>query len=171
MRFAALATVLTIGCGKKEEPAPKPTPAPSASVVAKAEEKPSAATAFKGAYTAKQGAVRTPEDAPPFVHPDSKDGLGAGELELTVPAAKGEVVGKASGALGAQLFSGWLEDGQLRGTLQPSQPSDTAANAANAMWGVVVATVEGASIKGTIRVSGRDGRVVREATFTLEKKS
>lgn len=167
MRAAVLVVALAIGCGKKEEaPTPKPaaSAAPSAGPSAEAEKPKSASATFRGSYAAKQGAVRTPDDAPAFIHPESKDGIGAGALEVTLPATRGEVTGKASGALGAQVFSGWLEDKRLTGTLHPE------GDAANAMWGMVDATVEGSAIKGVIRASGRDGRVVREATFTVEKK-
>lgn len=168
-RWLLVAALLT-ACGKKDE-APKPaltapaSAAPaSSSTETKAAPKVAGAT-FKGSYTAKQADVRTPEDAPKFIHPESKDGVGAGALELTLPATRGEVSGTASGALGAQVFSGWLEDGRLTGTLHPSDA------APGAMWGLVDATVEGSSVKGSIRTSGRDGRVVREAPFTLETKT
>lgn len=168
MRYLALVALLLVSCGKKDapknEPAPATSAAPAPSAAAEKSEAKAAPSTVKGSYTAKQAEVRTPEDAPKFIHPESKDGIGAGELEITLPGQRGEATGKASGALGAQVFSGWLEDGRLTGTLQPT------GDAANAMWGLVEATVEGGSVKGTIRASGRDGRVVREASFTLEKK-
>jgi hypothetical protein len=167
MKRIMLIAALLFACGKKEESKPEPKAAaqPSASAAPSAEvEKPKgAAAAFKGSYTAKQAEVRTPSDAPSFIHPESKDGIGAGQLELSLPASRGEVTGKGTGALGAQTFSGWLEDGRLTGTLHPTD------SGANAMWGLVDATVEGSAIKGTIRTSGGDGRVVREASFTLNK--
>jgi len=164
MRSLVLMALLLASCGKKDTAKTEP-PAPSVSVVAKGEEpKTAAPMTLKGSYTAKQAEVRTPEDAPKFIHPDSKDGVGTGELELTMPAKRGEVTGKASGALGAQVFSGWLDEGRLTGTLHPAE------GAAPAMWGLVDANVEGGTVKGTIRASGHDGRVVREAPFTLEKK-
>jgi len=166
VRRLILVAVLLASCGKKDA-SPQNEPAPAKS----AEPAKSAAPArsgepmtVKGSYTAKQAEVRTPEDAPKFIHPESKDGLGAGELELTLPAKGGEATGKASGALGAQVFAGWLEGGRLTGTLSPADGSKPP------MWGLVDATVEGSSVKGTIRASGSDGRVVREAPFTLEKK-
>lgn len=163
--------VVVVGCGKKDappsEPAPAAKPAVSASASAAAE-KPAAPLTLKGAYAAKQGEVRMPEDAPPFLHPESKEGLGDGDLELVLPAKDGAVVGKGKGALGAQLFEGWLEGNRLNGTLRPAD------GATPAMWGLVEATVEGAgearTVKGTVRASGRDGKVVREAAFTLDKK-
>ena len=164
MNRALLLAAMLVACGKKEESLAKPAPsaAPSASSAPVPAARVSERTLYKGTYTAKQADVRTPEDAPKFIHPDSKDALGAGDLEITVE--NGLATGKGSGALGAQTFSGTLEDGHLRGFLYPA---DTGATA---MWGLLDANVEGSSIKGTVRASGRDGRVVREATFTLEKK-
>ncbi len=163
-----LIAALLVACSKKEPVVEKPTaPAASSSsssAVAPTAEKPKAPATFKGAYTAKQAEVRTPSDAPAFIHPESKDGVGAGELELTLPGGDGAVTGKGSGALGAQVFSGWLEGNRLTGTLHPE------GDAASAMWGLVEGNVEGSTIKGTLRTSNRDGRLVREAPFTLEKK-
>lgn len=164
--------VLVVGCGKKDSSEPAPTkPAASASASASASAAPEMVEGpltLTGAYTAKQGVVRTPDDAPPFIHPDSKEGLGEGELEIVLPGKSGAVTGKAKGALGAQVLEGWLEDGKLTATLRPAE------GATPAMWGLVEATVEGSGasrvIKGTVRASGRDGKVVREATFTLDKK-
>lgn len=166
MRALALAALLLVSCGKKDAPettsaAPAPSAAPSAKAEAPAKDAP---TTVKGSYTAKQAEVRTPEDAPKFIHPESKDGVGAGELEITLPGKRGEATGKASGALGAQVFTGWVEEGRLTGTLYP------ASGAAPQMWGLVDATVDGSTVKGTIRASGHDGRVVREASFTLDNK-
>lgn len=165
MKRALLCAAFVLACGKKDEApaAAKPSPSSSASVESDKPAPPAKKnddkTTYKGSYTAKQAEVRTPDDAPKFIHPDSKDALGAGELELNVD--NGIVTGKATGALGAQTVSGALEDGHLRATLTPTD---------GAMWGVLDADVAGSSIKGSIRASGRDGRVVREATFALEKK-
>ncbi len=174
-RVSLLSIVLVVGCGKQEaaptEAAPKPAASASASASATPKPKEAAPLSLKGSYAAKQGEVRIPEDAPPFLHPtgpEGKEALGDGELELTLPPKEGAVVGKGKGALGAQLFEGWLEGDRLNGTLRPAE------GAAPAMWGLVQATVEGTGdarvVKGSLRASGRDGKVVREATFTLDKK-
>ncbi|MBI2394693.1 MAG: hypothetical protein HYV09_34310 [Deltaproteobacteria bacterium] len=165
----ALALVV-VACGKKDAPTDQPAskPAASAAPSVSAAAPKAAPITLKGAYASKRGEVRVASDAPAFVHPDSKDGLGEGELTITLPAGNGAATGAAKGALGAQSFRGWLEDGHLTGTLHPDEGSKPA------MWGVVDATVEGSgdarSIKGTVRASGADGQVVREATFTLDKK-
>lgn len=170
-RLLLVGFVVVVGCGKKDasEPAQtKPVASASASASASAAPEPVGPLTLKGVYTAKQGEVRTPEDAPPFIHPESKEGLGEGELEVVLPGKSGAVTGSAKGALGAQIFEGWLDEGKLTGTLRPAE------GATPAMWGLVDATVEGSGasrvIKGTVRASGRDGKVVREAAFTLDKK-
>ena len=168
--------VLMVGCGKKEDGPPEPAPARPAgaasasasAAVGAAVEKVAAPLVVEGAYTARQAEVRVPDDAPPFLHPDSKDGVGEGSLELTMPSKDGPVVGIGKGALGAMAFEGWLSGERLDGTVRPTE------GAAPAMWGLLQATVEGAGdarvVKGTLRVSGRDGKLVREAAFALKKK-
>jgi hypothetical protein len=162
-----LIALLTISCGKKEEAAKteaQAAPSASASASAAKSEKKAAPSEVAGSYASKQAAVRTPEDAPPFIHPDSKEGIGEGELSMVLPPESGAISGKASGALGAQTFSGWLEGDRVTGTLTPN------AGATPALWGVVEGKNESGAVTGTIRASSSDGRVVREATFTLKKK-
>ncbi len=160
---------IALGCGKKEEVPPAPASSAAVSstsaapVASAAKPAASATSTFTGSYDAKQGEVRMPTDAPPFIHPEGKEGLGAGELTLTI-RGDGPVEGKATGALGSQTFSGWLEGGKLTGTLVPEAGSPTM------MWGFVDAQVEGSAVNGTMRASGPDGRAVRDAKFKLEKK-
>lgn len=165
--------VALVACGKKANetdksataPATSTSAAPSASAVAETKAGP---LSLSGSYASKQADVRTPEDAPKFLQADSKEGVGDGTLDLVLPGGDGAVTGKASGALGAQTFSGWLEGGRLTGTLTP------AADAKPSMWGLLEAKVEGAgdarSVDGTVRASSEDGKLVREATFKLAKK-
>jgi hypothetical protein len=122
-------------------------------------------TIVTGAYDAKLATVRTPDDAPKF-DDVAQGALGAGDITLELPAGDGEVTGKASGALGAQVFRGQLEAGWLGGVLRGEGDA--------AMYGYLDATVTGAGdarvVTGTLRVSSGDGRVVRESAFTLKKK-
>lgn len=171
MRSLVLIALFAVSCGKKEEAAkteaaPQASASPSASASGSAakSEKKGASSEVAGSYASKQGVVRMPEDAPPFIHPESKEGIGEGELSMTLPAESGAIIGKATGALGAQTFSGWLEGDRITGSLTPE------AGASPALWGVVEGKNEGGSVTGTIRASSSDGRVVREATFTLKKK-
>lgn len=174
-RITIAAAIFAV-CGCDKKPAPEQQPAPTPSVAASAAPTASAPAApaeltVTGSYEAKRGEVRTPGDAPPFLHPEVKEGLGQGTLTLTLPAAPGPVTGTATGALGAQTLVGWVgDDGRLTATLTPAK------GATPMMWGTVDAKVEGGgaarTVSGSIRASDVDGRVVREATFQLspEKK-
>ncbi len=164
---------LVVACDKKEAggggaPAPsaKASVAVVASASASASAKPAAPLEVSGSYEAKLGEVRTPKDAPAFSNVVT-GALGKGELSMVLPAeGDGAVTGKASGPLGGEGFSGLVEDGRLTGTLSP------AAGDREAMTGVVMGTVSGKGgdrlVEGSIRASGADGRVVREAAFKLE---
>lgn len=157
----------------KDKGAAAPSAVASASGSASAKAVPSAEVAKElavtGAYDAKAGEVRLPKDAPPFVEPEGGGATGAGTLALVLPQADGDVTGTGDGALGAQVFSGRLEGGRLTGTLAPK-----ASDAAPAFWGTVDANVDGKgdarTVQGTLRASGKDGKIVREAAFTLKKK-
>jgi hypothetical protein len=66
------------------------------------------------------------------------------------------------------LVAGVFDGKELRANLTPKDPK-----ADTAMTGFMVLTGEGApaaTLKGTLRVSSRDARVVREATVELAKK-
>lgn len=164
------------GTGKEGEPsaaAPvSATALPSAEVQKKNEP-----VEVKGDYDAKLGAVQVPTDAPKFVDVDV-GAVGAGTLVLSLPSDDGEVLGKANGALGEQIFSGYLEKGTLTGSLTPDVDSSGAAapdsGASSRMWGVVSATVEGNGaarvVRGTVRASNQNGRIVRDAAFMLKKQ-
>lgn len=169
----ALVCCVLLACGKKESGGggeSKPTTVTSAQPVPSAEtppKKPSVAVEVAGAYDAKIAPVRTPEDAPKYFDVEA-GALGPGELVVVLPAEDGPVTGKASGSLGAQTFSGLLEDHRLTGTLLP----DTGATPR--MWGFVIAEVQGdgeaRTVVGTLRAGGNDGRTVRESSITLKKK-
>ena len=163
---------LAFGCGKNEgkssASSSSTTPVASALPSAEVSAKPNVdSTELTGAYDAKLATVRTPDDAPPF-EGVTTGAIGAGTLDLALPNPSGLVVGRSSGALGAQIFSGLLDGDRLTGTLRP-EPGDAVA-----MWGLVDAKVTGAGdgrvVEGSIRASSSDGRVVREAGFTLKKK-
>lgn len=140
----------------------------SGSAVASASAKPPAPLDVEGSYEAKAGEVRTPKDAPTFSNV-ATGAMGKGDLTLVLPAEDdGPVTGKASGPLGAQTFSGVIEEGRLTGTLSPADKTS------DAMTGIMLGTVAGKgdarTAEGSIRASGPDGRVVREAAFKLEPK-
>lgn len=126
---------------------------------------------FKGAYTAKVGPVEVPKAAHEKTWTDDPGSaaIGAGALDLAVTPADGQVQGSATGALGDLLAAGTYDGKELRANLSPKDP-----NADNAMTGWLAAQAgDGAAdgtLKGTLRVSGRDARVVREAEFTLKRE-
>jgi hypothetical protein len=167
----------SVGCDKKGEagggaPAASEKPAASAkgsgSAAPSAEVKAPEPLDVAGSYEAKAGEVRTPKDAPTFSN-TATGATGKGDLSMVLPATDdGPVTGKASGPLGAQTFSGTIEEGRLTGTLSPADGDK------EAMTGTVLATVAGKgdarTVDGTLRASGPDGRVVREASFKLEPK-
>ena len=152
------------GCkqAKEHETATTAVPLPKAEVSAKPA--PRTAIDVKGAYDAKVAAVRTPKDAPAIVD-ISEGAVGAGSFRVSLPATRGPSIGTATGALGKQTFTGFLEDGRLTGNLVPEGDSETK------MWGIVDATVTSKDddrvVSGTLRASSRDGRLVREASFKL----
>ena len=164
--------MLLASCARKESVDAQHTGAaksPSTHIAGAASPAPSqtahATLSVTGSYDAKVAEVRTPHDAPAFINAPV-GALGAGQMNLALPPKDGPVNGTANGALGAQRFSGFLDGERLTGTLTPEP------DASPAMWGSVLAQVEGAgdhrSVRGTLRASGADGRVVREASFTLQ---
>ena len=78
--------------------------------------------------------------------------------------ASGRITGESKGALGPLLLSGVLESGTLRVALMPVDP-----NTAQAMTGVLIAKINGASARGTLRASSGDARLAREASVELER--
>lgn len=173
----ALVAFASVGCdkqGSEGAPAPAASGKPAAvasgssSAAPSAEVKAPSPLDVAGEYDAKAGEVRTPKDAPTFSN-TATGATGKGELSMVLPATDdGAVTGKASGPLGAQSFSGTIEEGRLTGTLSPADGDK------DAMTGIVLATVAGKgdarTVEGTLRASGPDGRVVREASFKLAPK-
>lgn len=170
------------GCGeKKSDPAPAPAltasaetiPAVSASASASATPPPgpaSSATAgakgtFKGAFTAKVGSVTTPKDikdstVAPWAKDPGKESVGPGSLEIVIEGTR--VSGTGKGSLGDLVLEGMIDGNDVRAIVNPTDP-----NAPTAMTGVFSGTVSAGKIAGTIRASGRNGNIVREASVTL----
>jgi hypothetical protein len=181
MRAAAVMGValfaLASGCDKKD-PAPAPeahatasAPAPNASApaaTASASAAPAPASAkWIGTYTAKVGTVEPPKAAheKTWTADPGTAAVGAGTIELEVSGPHGAAVGRAAGPLGDLVVSGTLEGGELRANLAPKDP-----NADGAMTGFLVGKLDGHAIKGTLRVSGRDAKIVREGDVQLSAK-
>ena len=135
-------------------------PRPAASAVA------AERTSWTGSYTAKVGAVDPPKNANEKVwtlDPGSA-AIGKGTIDVSV-RERGEAIGETKGPLGDMTISGLYDGKDLRANLQPKDPK-----ADGAMTGFMVLSTEGDALKGTLRVSGRDGRIVREGAVELAKK-
>jgi hypothetical protein len=166
----ALPPVMLAACAK--EPPTKTTGAP-VSATAPAPPAPASAppaktaTAFGGTYTAKVGAVDLGKSDKAVKWPPNPaaGATGAGTIDLTVADPRGDVSGQAKGPLGSQLVSGVFDGRELRANLIPNDP-----NADDAMTGVMTLAADGAGMRGTLRVSGRDARIVREASVEMTKK-
>jgi hypothetical protein len=170
--FPTVLAIVIAGCSKGSSGS---APAPSSSVPAVASTQPprpapSAAaaerTSWSGSYTAKVGAVDPPKNANEKVwtlDPGSA-AVGKGTIDVSV-RERGEALGETKGPLGDMTISGVYDGKELRANLQPKDPK-----ADGAMTGFMVLSTEGDALKGTLRVSSRDGRIVREAAVELAKK-
>jgi hypothetical protein len=90
--------------------------------------------------------------------------VGKGAVDLTV-GDRGETLGETKGPLGEMTISGVYDGKELRATLAPKEPK-----ADGAMTGFMMLAADGSAMKGTMRVSNRDAKIVREATVELAKK-
>ncbi len=176
MAVGTFATVLAIGaCSKtsSESAPPVLSAAPSASARA-ARAAPSASageaameqTVWAGSYTAKVGAVEPPKNAneKTWTQDPGSAAIGKGTVDLSIHG-HGEAQGEAKGALGDLAISGVYDGKELRANLVPKDPK-----ADGAMTGFMLLATEGDALKGSIRVSSRDARIVREAAVDLAKK-
>jgi hypothetical protein len=166
-----------IGCGKsKSEPAqpggsssatttasaPASATASEAAASSSSAAAPVAGTGWAGDYTAKKATIETPEKMKDITWKKDPGDKQVGPGKLTLSVADGIVTGTASGALGDQVISGTLEGKELKFSLFPKT-----ATAPDAMTGTGVGEV-GASITGTLRCSGPDGVLIRDASFELK---
>lgn len=125
-------------------------------------------TAWTGKYVAQVGEVNPPANARNKVW--QKDpgtaNVGDGTVEVSLDEKTGTVKGTATGALGELQLSGELDDTHLRANVAPKDP-----NAEDAMTGFLVLDREGDTFKGSLRVSDREGVIVREAKVELQPNS
>jgi hypothetical protein len=121
---------------------------------------------WSGSYAAKVGAVEPPQNAKEktwTLDPGSA-AVGKGAVDLSV-GDRGETRGETRGPLGEMTITGLYDGKELRANLLPKDP-----RADGAMTGFMVLSNEGDSLKGMMRVSNGDARIVREATVELAKK-
>jgi hypothetical protein len=181
-----LAAMTLAACSKStsEPPAPSSSGAasasgasaakapPAASIAAPSGAAPSGAATFAGTYVAKQGPVEPPAAAKEKTWTDDPgtEAVGKGSMELSIDGgdANGpprKVVGESKGALGVLAIVGTFDGKEVRANIMPKQ-----ANIPGAMTGFMTLTADGSSLKGTMRVSNGNARIVREAAVELARK-
>lgn len=158
------------GCAKKtstESPAPASSSAAPVARPAASAPTAASASAFGGTYTAKAASVDigNGDKAVKWPPNPATGALGAGTIDLGVANPGGEVRGTATGSLGDMVVSGRFDGHDLVANLTPKNP-----NADDAMTGVMMLVADGAAMRGTLRASGKDARVVREAAVELSRK-
>jgi hypothetical protein len=168
--FGCSVGIALAGCKKEAriEPvaASASAPGPGATAAPPAPEAKTSAS-FSGTYTAKAAEVSLGKGEKAVQWPDNpaSGAVGPGTIDLVVREPRGEVRGEANGALGNMVVSGEFDGHDLRATLIPKDP-----NAEDAMTGVMTLSQNGTALRGTLRVSGKDARVVREASVELSRK-
>jgi hypothetical protein len=175
-----LSLVSASGC-RKSSPAAEAAPSASVAPVAPASsEAPSAASpapsavspgsalggTWSGSYRAEHHLIQMDkkEALPAWVKDDQKVGVGDGKLELVIDA-NGSVSGTSSGPLGELAVSGRAEDGMVRATLSPRDPS-----VEGGFQGYLMAHPARDRIAGQLEISSADGAVVRRASVELGRR-
>ena len=159
---AAASSVLAVAVSAKGQASAQPN-APAASAAAGPATGPSS---WSGSYTAKVGAVEPPKNAKEktWTADPGSAAIGPGSMDVAI-GERGEARGETKGSLGEMTISGVYDGKELRANLNPKEPKVDGA-----MTGFMVLAAEGSAMKGTLRVSNRDARIVREATVELAKK-
>ena len=121
---------------------------------------------WSGSYRAAHHLVQMDknEALPAWAKDDQKQGVGEGKLELVIDP-NGTVSGTSTGPLGELVVSGRAEDGVVRATLVPRDPS-----AEGSFQGYLVGRPAGDRIQGQLQVSSGDGAVVRRAPVDLGRR-
>ena len=165
-------------CSKSND---APTPAPTlgtvaASAAAARAQLPHRATApssatpsaasWSGHYTASPGPFYVLDGGEwsgvRFRGEDASVGLGDGTFSVTIDPA-GRATGTLEGSLGPLKITGELVAKSFSAWLVPGDPS-------GGFTGTAVGTADGEHITGTMKLSLPTGNVLREATFTLDRK-
>lgn len=180
--FVGLVLATLVACAKEEKPAPSSAPAdagsaaaPVASGAAKAGDAGSAtpapagsALSFAGTYSAKPSTLYIPADkdyaSVKQAKSDDTKLVGDGALTLEV-GADGRVTGAIdSGPASPALIDATRNGDEIRGTVRRKDPSD------QGLTGVVVAKIEGAKVTGKLTLAEANAAMLREATFSADKK-
>ena len=127
---------------------------------------PAAPETWSGRYLAKPGDLYVPEGGEwagvKFRGEDASVGLGEGGLVFSVDR-DGKLSGTLDGSLGELRVTGQLAAKAFSAALVSSDP-------AHGFTGTATGTEEGGRITGVMRLSLPTGNVLREASFTLERK-
>jgi len=167
----AVPAVVLAACTKQAATGPRDAGTPVASAVARpvasAPQAKTTSTIFSGSYVAKAAAIDLGKGEKVVKWPPNpaSGALGNGTITVVVDGPGGDVHGEAKGPLGDLLVNGDWDGRNLRANLTPKNP-----NGDDAMTGVMTLVADGASMRGTLRVSSRDARVVREATVDVSRK-
>lgn len=118
---------------------------------------------FRGTYTAAVGQVEVPAAAgdKAWLQDPGATAVGAGTVEFAVTPPYGDARGEARGPLGELVVTGRFDGRELRANLMPKDPNGDAA-----MTGVMLLAADAdvaSTLRGSLRVSSRDARLVREA--------
>ena len=127
-----------------------------------------AASKWTGTYESAAGSFYVPDAADWAIvkwrGEDAGTGIGAGTIALTVDTAAGRVTGSCDGAIGDVLLAGVLVGDEVTANVTRKDPSD------HGLTGTTVAKLAGDTIQGTMRLSPSDGRILREAKFSLSRE-
>jgi len=171
-RALAITLVALAACSRGEAPTananatpsatPTPNATPSANANASASATPSAPapSTWSGHYTASVGTLASPDRY--FTGEDASVGLGDGALTVTLDD-HGRATGTLDGPLGTSKLDGALRANDFGAALVPD-------DLAHGFTGTAVGTRDGDHIAGTMRLALPLGNVVRQASFTLDRK-
>jgi hypothetical protein len=175
----AIVMLAATGCSKASTDKATPAASTSAAPLAAASAAPASSAAkagnepiaWSGSYVAKVGPVAPPENAKEKTWTDDPGtaAVGGGAIKLFISGPRGDTQGELTGPLGDLKVAGVFDGTELRANLMPKDPK-----ADTAMTGYMLLAGSGgpppANLKGTLRVSSRDARIVREASVELAKK-
>ena len=144
----------------------QPTASAASSIAPTATPSPSPAGGWHGRYSARRAVVEVPPGVPDktWAEDDGSQATGDGTIELSIDEAD-QVTGSAQGPLGPLKIRGALTGTHLRAGVAPAD-----LDAAVAMWGMLVGQVGPDKAQGELRVSNRDGRLVRSASIELRRR-
>jgi hypothetical protein len=123
-------------------------------------------SSWHGSYSSQPGRLYVPADWKNvrWDVADSASGLGEGTMRLTLDPA-GRIQGVVEGPLGPAVVAGFAADGRLTASVRREHPED------RGFAGVLLGSVGGGHLEGTMRVSPALGEAVRVATFVLSADS